>query len=123
MKVIESVNDDVIRSSQLEDDRMYNILTQDIEPYLKNAKAIRDASPEHGKYRKETFGCVYACTIPSAIVEQMANGQCCTDGKRYNLMSNEKEEWRRALVHIQTCHKDLLTVKGKPFAKDRPKWQ
>lgn len=40
----------------------------------------------------------------------------------YNLLSNDKDEVRRALVYIQSNEPHLLTVNKKPFAKKRNRW-
>ena len=40
----------------------------------------------------------------------------------YNLLSPDPEEWKRALLYIQTNEPHLLTVDGKPFAKNRERW-
>ena len=116
------LKDDVVRSSVLEDDRMYDVTTQDIEPYLEDAKIRRSLAPQalsQNKYKEDSFGCTYVATIPSGLVEQMARGQCCSNGKTYDVMSNDQDEYRRALVHLQECHKELLVVNGSPFTKNR----
>lgn len=41
----------------------------------------------------------------------------------YNLLSNDPEEVRRALLYIQSEEKAHLTVDGTPFAKKRAKWE
>ena len=117
---------DITRQSKLEDGRMYEVVSQDIEPYLKDAHERRTLAPEalsQNKYKSDSFGCVYAATIPSGVVEAMATGQCCSEGKQWDLLSNDPEEYRAALVHVQTEHKELLTVNGNPFAKRRNSWQ
>lgn len=101
-------------------DRLIVARSQDVQPYLEwNAKQ-RAARPEHGKYKGNL---VHAAKIPMGVIESMANGQCCPDGKRYNLLSSDRDEMKRALLHIQTEHKHLLTVNGTPFAKRRVQWQ
>ena len=40
----------------------------------------------------------------------------------YDLMSADPDEKRRALLYIQQNEQDFLTVKGKPFAKNRQRW-
>lgn len=102
-------------------ERMIVVTSQDIAPYLRANAEVRASRPEgFGKYRGDL---VHVGNIPTAEIERMRNGQCCTDGKRYNLLSADKEEVRRALLHIQTAHKELLTVNGKPFARSRPQWR
>lgn len=40
----------------------------------------------------------------------------------YDLLSPDPQEWKRALLYIQTHEPHLLTVSGKPFAKKRARW-
>lgn len=40
----------------------------------------------------------------------------------YDLMSPDPDEWRRALLYIQTHEPYWLTVNGKPIAKFRQSW-
>jgi len=104
-----------------QEDRLVTKTTQDVDPYLAHAKEHRDACPETGAYMNKKF--VYAATIPENIVNLMRLGQCCSDGKKYNLLSPDPDEYRRALLHVQSEHKHLLTIRGKPFAKHRVKWE
>lgn len=114
---------DILRSTKVTSDKIVDVTTQDIEPYADFARTLRDSTSEHGKYSRETFGCVHAATIPIVELEKMQRGQCCNDGHTYDLDSNDPDEARRALVHIQNCHKEWLTVRGRPFARKRPVWQ
>ena len=41
----------------------------------------------------------------------------------YNLLSCDPDEKRRALCYIQENEPHLLTVPGKPFARQRKKWR
>jgi len=116
---------DVIRRSELQDERMYDVIEQDIQPYLDDAAIRRSTNPQslsQNKYKADSFGCVYAATIPLSVVEQMRVGQCCADGKQRDLMSPDPEESKAALVHVQQAHPDLLIVNGKPFAKKVNSW-
>ena len=116
------MTDDLRRTSYFDEQEgvMTISVTQDVEPYLEENKIARLNTPEFGRYKGNL---VHAASIPVAVIEMMRNGQCCTDGIKYNLLSDDPEEKRRALVHVQTEHKALLTIEGKPFAKKRPKWQ
>jgi hypothetical protein len=108
-------------------DEMEDTLTvhsrQDIEPYRDQNRAIRNASPEHGAYMGREHGLIYAASIPEGLVLQMRYGQCCPDGGTYDLLSEDPEESRRALLHAQSYHKDILVIHGKPFAKNRVIWE
>lgn len=96
------------------------VRSQDVSQYLKQNKAERDATPEFGKYKGFL---PKAASIPVNVIDMMYRGQCCTDGVRYNLLSPDPEERRRALMHVQSAHKHLMTVNGTPFAKKRASWQ
>jgi len=115
--------ENVVEYSVLDQDKIHDVTTQDIEPDLEYAKSLRDSTSEHRKYGKTTFGCVHAGHIPEVMVLKMLRGQCCSDGKTYDVLSSDQEEVRRAYLHIQCCHKEYLTVRGKPFAKKRVTWQ
>ena len=116
MSIDNSLND-IVTKEIFEGDSVIEQRTQNIE---------RSMNPEglsQNKYKPDSFGCVYAATIPSGLVEMMMKGTCCNDGKTYNVLGNDPEEYRRALVHLQENHKELLIVNGKPFAKKRSVWQ
>lgn len=102
-------------------DSMTFSYSQDIEPYRDHNRALRNDSPEHGAYMGKNL--VYAASIPHGLMMQMMHGQCCPDGKKYDLLSPDKEEARRALLHAQSYHKDILVIRGKPFAKKRVIWE
>jgi len=59
---------------------------------------------------------VHAAKIHMGDVERLRN-------IGYNLLSNDPEEWKRCLLYIQQSEPWLLTVDGKPFAKNRVTWQ
>ena len=102
------------------DGKMYTETLQNVEEHLAFNKAMRDAAPEHGKYKKKF---TMISSIPIAFVLKMQNGQCCPNGKTYDLMSPDPDEYSRAKMHLQSCHKTFLTITGKPFSKKRMKWQ
>ena len=120
-----TVDGDIKRGSAIEDNRIYDSTSQDIDPYLKDAAARRSPASQalsQNKYKPNSFGCVYAATIPIGLVEKMARGQCCSDGKKWEVLADDPDKYRAALVHVQSCHKELLTVNGKPFSKKRNSW-
>lgn len=116
-EIIDDVVETVIYNDA--DDRLIVHRSQDAQPYLDANAVARNATPEFGKYQKNL---THVMSIPATVIEMMMLGQCCTDGKRYNLMSTDQEERRRALVHVQTEHKALLTINGNPFSKKRMEW-
>lgn len=99
--------------------RMYEQVLQDISAYLAECKALREQRPQHGPKYKRTFTMV--SSIPIGFGLAMLNGQCCSHyGKRrtgvsYNIWAADKDEYKRALLHIQSHHQDLLTMTGKPI--------
>lgn len=102
------------------EDRLIVKRSQDVESILADNQAEYNATSEFGAY-KGNF--VRVASVPLIVIELMRNGQCCTDGVKYDLMSPDPDERRRALMHVQEAHKKLLTKKGKPFARQRVKWQ
>lgn len=113
--------DDVTSTTTYDDseNKIIVVKSQDVAKYLRQNKAERDATPEFGKYKGFL---PKAASIPVNVVEMMYRGQCCTTGVRYNLLSADPEERRRALMHAQSEHPHLMTVNGKPFAKKRAIW-
>lgn len=114
---MDDIREKVIYDEQL--DRLTIARTQDIQPYLEDNAELRSTRSEFQKYKGNL---VKAASIPSNVVEMMMRGQCCNDGKTYNLMSPDNDERRRALVHVQSVHRHLMTVNGNPFALRRNKW-
>lgn len=101
-------------------DRLVVKRTQDTSEYLRQNTIERNETPEFGKYTKTL---TKVASIPEVVVEMMMRGQCCQDGKRYNLLAVDPEERRRALVHLQTEHKALMTITGTPFSRKRLEWE
>lgn len=78
-------------------------------------KAQRLAAPEFGKYKSGNSQLVHVGRIDEGDVIRLKN-------MGYNLMSADRDEWRRALLYIQQNEPHLLTVTGKPFAKKKLIW-
>ena len=93
--------------------------TQDHAQTLAENAALRAARPQFGKYKQNFAGLVPVARVDMAYLECMAAGQCCPSGIKYNWFSADREEVRRALLHLQSEHKAWLTVDGTPFAKKR----
>lgn len=114
---------DMLRRSYYDEssERMFEEVLQDVTEYLKFCKELRESQPQHGPKYKKTLTMV--SSIPMAFALKMLNGQCCAHyGKRrvnvkFNIWGNP-DEYKQALLHIQSHHKDLLTMTGKPI--DRP---
>ena len=86
---------------------------QDVEPILKANKALRDATPETGKYKGNL---VHAASLSEVDVLRLKH-------LGYDLMSADPDERRRALVYIQQHEPHHLVINGKPFARKRPVWR
>jgi len=110
---------DMLRRSHFDESsgRMYDEVIQDIQAYLDFAKEMRANTPAPGGVYKKKFTMI--STIPNAFGLKMLNGQCCPEGKSYNIWSADPDEYHRALLHIQSDHKDLLTVTGRPIPRKR----
>jgi len=110
----------VYRQFKEEDGKGHEIVTQDVEDIYKANRAMRNATPETAKYKGNL---VHVMRLPMVTIEQMRNGQCCSSGITYNLMSADPEERKRALVHAQNCHKEAMTIEGNPIAKKVTSWR
>lgn len=75
----------------------------------------KNAAPEFGKYKSKNSQLVHVGRIEEGDVIRLKN-------MGYNLLSGDREEWRRALLYIQQNEPHLLTVPGKPFAKNKAIW-
>ena len=73
---------------------------------------IRNAQPESGQY-KGNF-----CRVGSIHMGDIVR----LKNIGYNLLSPDPDEVKRALLYIQSNEKHLLTVNGKPFAKNKAQW-
>lgn len=77
-----------------------------------NLKA-RNSSPETGRYKG--LGLAHVGRIHLGDIARLKN-------EGFNLLSPDPDEVKRALLHIQTNEKHLLTVPGTPIAKKRTQW-
>ena len=75
--------------------------------------AQRNAAPETGRYKGKF---VHVGRIHEGDVLRLRN-------MGYNLMSPDPEEYKRALLYIQSNEPHLLTIPGRPIAKRRAKWE
>ena len=78
-------------------------------------KKARDRTPRTGKYAAANAGLVHALRIEEGDVLRLRN-------MGYNLLSPDKDEFRRALLYIQQNEPWHMVVDGKPFAKNRAAW-
>ena len=105
---------EVIRGDKLDGDKIHSYVQQDVEPIYEANRRMRNATPETGRYKGNL---VHAAKIATVDIERMINGQCCPSGIKYNWLSADPEERKRALLHAQTSHPEVMTIEGKPFGK------
>ena len=104
---------------------MYNQTIQDVEPYLLETAALRNERSGMDRYKKATVAkhLMHSANIPQVLVEKMRNGQCCTEGKSYDLSSPDRDEIQRALIHVQVSHPECMAVTGRVFTKKALSWR
>ncbi|KKW45757.1 MAG: hypothetical protein UY96_C0015G0010 [Parcubacteria group bacterium GW2011_GWB1_56_8] len=115
---------DITRKSVFQDGKMYMEIVQDISAYLKRNAELRAERSGMDKFKKAMVAkhLMHSASIPTGFVAQMRNGQCCTDGKSYDLYSSDRDEIRRALLHVQLYHPAFMVVDAKVFSSKHTKW-
>lgn len=113
--------DDVKRKSIYRDGTMYNVIEQDETGYVDENTRIRNEKERASRIYSGKQILHRAMNVPMVGIEKLMRGQCCTDAKvnkkRYNLLSTDPEERRRAIIHIQNYHKEYMVVPGNPFGR------
>lgn len=94
------------------EDRLITETIYDNTDVLEANKADRNAAGETARY-KGNF--VHVGRIDEGDVVRLKN-------LGYNLLAADPEEFKRALLYIQSNEPHLLTKPGKPFAKKRAVW-
>lgn len=94
------------------EDRLTVKTTYDNSEVLKENLIQRN---EFERYKSKNTQLVHVGRIDEGDVIRLKN-------IGYNLLSPDKDEWRRALLYIQQNEPYLLTVPGKPFTKKRLAW-
>lgn len=97
------------------DDQLIIKTTYDNSDVLKANQIQRNEAPEFGRYKQKNTQMVHVGRIAEGDIVRLKQ-------LGYNLLSPDKEEWKRALLYIQQNEPHLLTVPGKPFAKKRAIW-
>lgn len=97
------------------EDRLIVKTTYDNSDVLKANLEQRNAASEFRRYKSNNSQLVHVGRIDEGDVIRLKN-------IGYNLLSPDKDEWRRALLYIQQNEPNLLTVPGKPLAKKRLSW-
>lgn len=114
-----SINEDGNVETRVYDeqsDTLYVNTAYDPTPVIEANKRARAETPEFGKYNTSNSGLVHALRMTKDDVDRLF-----TMG--YNLLSPDKDEFRRALMYIQQNEPWHIPVNGKPFARKRIKWQ
>lgn len=106
--------DDLVRTSWYDEekDRIVQRTTYDNSAVLAANLKQRNLAPESGRYKGNL---VHVGRIHMGDVERLRN-------EGYNLLSPDPDEVKRALLHIQSEEKALLTVPGNPIGKRRLAW-
>lgn len=86
--------------------------TYDNSAVLAANQAQRNAAPETGRYKGNL---AHVGRIDLGDVTRLKN-------EGYNLLSPDPDEVKRALLHIQSNERYLLTVPGTPIAKKKIQW-
>ena len=86
--------------------------TYDNSAVLAANQAQRNAAPETGRYKGNL---AHIGRIDLGDVTRLKN-------EGYNLLSPDPDEVKRALLHIQSNERYLLTVPGTPIAKKKIQW-
>ena len=112
---------EVVRKFRVDGDKVIETSWQDTTDTLEHNKRVRAAQPEHFKYLngKQLF---HAAKIDMGFIDMMANGQCCSDGIKYKFLTPDKDERKRALLHVQGSHPEWMLVNDKPFSKKQSVW-
>lgn len=97
------------------EDKLIVTTTYDPSATLEANKAARNSVVEHGKYKTTNNGLVHVGSMEMGDIIRLKN-------MGYDLLSPDKDEVRRALLYVQQNEPYLLTVTGKPFAKNRTRW-
>lgn len=95
-----------------EKNKVVQRVTYDNSAVLAANQAQRNAAPETGRYKGNL---VHVGRIHMGDVVRLRN-------EGYDLLSPDPDEVKRALLHIQSEEKALLTVPGNPISKKRLAW-
>lgn len=95
------------------EDKLVVKTVYDNSDVLEANKADRNAASEHGRYKGNL---VHVARIDEGDVTRLHN-------MGYKLLSPDPEEFKRAMLYIQSNEPWLLTKPGKPIAKKRIVWE
>ena len=97
------------------EDRLIVNHSYDAQPVLDSNKRIKNSLSSKA-IQKYDGNMVHAARFHPGDVQRLID-------MGYNLLSPDRDEVRRALVYVQNNEPHLMLVHGKPFAKQRIKWQ
>ena len=106
--------DDLVRTSHYEEhtDSLVIKTSYDNRSVIADNIMTRNLQPETGRYKGNL---VKVGTIHLGDVERLKN-------EGFNLLSPDPDEVKRALLHIQSNEKDLLSMPGTPIGKKKTRW-
>lgn len=96
-------------------DEMTVKTSYDPTPVMESNKRIKNAVSSKA-IEKYKGGMVHAARFHKGDVERLIR-------LGYNILSPDPEEVRRALVYVQNNEHHMMLVHGKPFTKQRIKWE
>ncbi len=94
------------------EDKLVQKVSYDNRAVLEANLLARNAEPETDRYKGNL---VHIGSIHLGDIERLKN-------EGFNLLSSDPDEVKRALLHIQSNEKHLLTTNGDPIAKTRKVW-
>ena len=107
-----------VKTTLIPDDQEGTITVKsvyDAEPVLESNRIERNEFRNY-KSREIAGGLVKVATLHPGDIERLRN-------MGYNIMSHDRDEFKRALLFLQSEQKNLLTVEGKPFSKKTNSWR
>lgn len=112
---------DTLRRSSYQDGKMINEVIQDETTILQSNAISRSEQPEHFKFINGKV-LHHVLRLSDVFIESMANGTCCVEGLKYRFYTPDMEEKKRALLHVQTSHREYMRMNGTPISKTKQNW-
>ena len=117
--------DTIVRKSHYDESTgvMTNQIVQNVQPVLNENARLRAEFSGMDKFKKAIVckHLLHTAKVPIAFLYKMRNGQCCSDGKKYDMFSSDNEERLRAQLHMQSYHKECMIIPGRIISKPQ-KW-
>ncbi len=105
---------DIVEKSFYDDaaDKLVVKTSYDSSAVIAENKSARDSAPETGRYKGNL---AHVGRIHMGDVVRLKN-------EGFDLLSADPDEVKRALLHIQSNERYLLTVPGTPIARRKKVW-